>query len=98
MELIRPPQNPFERQVWIVAMLRIKKSSFSAIARELGISRQAVQKTQTQRNKRVEGVIAAKIGYVPEFIWPERYQTHLAEQYRNIPGDSTRKPKSKNRY
>jgi lambda repressor-like predicted transcriptional regulator len=98
MELIRPPQNSFERQIWVVAMLKIKKSSFSEIARELGTSRQAVQKVQTRKNRRVESAIAAKIGYVPEFIWPERYQTHLAEQYRNIPGDSTRKPKSKNRY
>ena len=98
MELIRPPQNSFERQIWVVAMLKIKKSSFSAIARELGTSRQAVQKVQTRKNRRVESAIAAKIGYVPEFIWPERYQAHSAEQYRNIPGDSTRKPKSKNRY
>lgn len=98
MELIRPPQNPFERQVWIVAMLKIKKSSFSAIAKELGTSRQAIQKAQTKRNKRIEGAIAAKIGYAPELIWPERYQTHSAEQYRNLPGDSTRKPKSSNRY
>ena len=69
-----PPQNSFERQIWIVAMLRIKKSSFSAIARELGTSRQAVQKVQTHKNKRIECAIAAKIGYVPELIWPERYQ------------------------
>jgi len=98
MELIRPPQNPFERQIWIVAMLRIKKSSFSAIARELGTSRQAVQKVQAHKNSRVESAIAAKIGYVPELIWPERYQAHSPKQYRNIPGDSTRKPKNKKRY
>lgn len=75
METMRPPKNPFERQIWIVAMLHFKKSSFAAIARELGISRQAVHKVHAKKNERLEKKIAAVIGYKPELIWPERYQT-----------------------
>jgi len=98
MDITRPPKDQYERQVWIMAMLHMKKSSYAAIAREQGVSRNAVAKTAKFKSTRMEKVIAAKIGYVPEFIWPERYKTHSTEQYRNIPGDSTRKPKSKKRY
>jgi Ner family transcriptional regulator len=69
-----PPQKTEERQVWIMAMLRIKKSSYSAIARELGVSRSAVRKAVRYSYPKMERAIAAKIGYAPELIWPERYQ------------------------
>lgn len=74
MEIIRPPKNTYERQVWIMAMLRIKKSSFAALARELGVTRSVVRKAVLKSYPKMERAIAAKIGYTPELIWPERYQ------------------------
>mgnify|MGYP000844653475 CR=1 FL=1 len=98
MDHIKPPTDPYERKLWLVFMLGLKKSSYAALAREQGVSRNVVRKAVYHPYPKMERVIAAKIGYVPELIWPERYKSNLTEQYRNIPGDSTRKPKSKNRY
>jgi Ner family transcriptional regulator len=74
MYTLTPPKKPEERQVWIMAMLRMRKSSYSAIARELGVTRSAVRKAVSHSYPKMERAIAAKIGYVPELIWPERYQ------------------------
>ena len=72
-----PPKNPDERQVWIMAMLRVNKSSYSAISRELGVTRSAVRKAVWKKAPKMEGIIAAKIGYRPEMIWPERYRNKI---------------------
>ena len=80
MDTIRPPKNPDERQVWIMAMLRIKKSSYAALARELGVTRAAVRKATLSSYPKMERIIAAKIGYAPELIWPERYPNRLCRQ------------------
>ena len=73
MEMIKPPKNSYERQVWIMAMLRMKKSSFAALARELGVTRSVVRKAVLKSYPKMERAIAAKIGYAPALIWPERY-------------------------
>ncbi|MBK5274584.1 MAG: helix-turn-helix domain-containing protein [Desulfuromonadales bacterium] len=73
MDTTRPPKNSDERQVWIMAMLRMKKSSYSSLARELGVTRSAVRKAVWHSYPKMERAIAAKIGYVPSLIWPERY-------------------------
>jgi Ner family transcriptional regulator len=75
MDMIRPPKDTYERQIWLVAMLHLKKSSYAGLARELGVTRSAVRKAVWQKNLRMEKAIAEKIGYVPELIWPERYQS-----------------------
>lgn len=87
-----PPKKTEELQVWIMSMLRMKKSSYSAIARELGVHRTAVRKAVCRPYPRMERAIAAKIGYVPELIWPERYQARAKKQYRNSATESTSKP------
>jgi len=75
MELIRPPTKIHELRIWVMAMLRLKHSSYSTIASELGISRQVVNESvRKPKSKRIEQAIAAKIGYTPELIWPERYR------------------------
>ena len=68
-----PPKNTDDRQVWIMAMLRFKKSSYSALARELGVTRSAIRKAVWKKSPKNEKAIAEKIGYAPELIWPERY-------------------------
>jgi Ner family transcriptional regulator len=80
MNTSMPPKKIDERQVWIMAMLRMKKSSYSAIARELGVTRSAVRKAVWQSYPKMERAIAAKIGYAPELIWPERYSSCLSKQ------------------
>lgn len=73
MNTARPPKDPYERQVWIMSMLRMKKSSYAALARELGVTRSTVRKAVWTSYPKMERVIAAKIGYTPALIWPERY-------------------------
>lgn len=67
------PQNPIERRVWIKSQLELHKSSFSAIARENGVSVAAVQSAVTRPYPKMQRLIASKLGLPPETIWPERY-------------------------
>lgn len=59
--------------MWIKGMLELKKSSFAKIARELGVSRQAVRQALDVPYPKMERAIAAKLGLSPEKLWPERY-------------------------
>ncbi|MBT0665716.1 helix-turn-helix domain-containing protein [Geobacter pelophilus] len=67
------PKKPEQRREWIKYQLRLNGSSFSAIAKERGVSRQAVQLVNYCPSPKWEGIIAQKIGTTPEQIWPERY-------------------------
>jgi lambda repressor-like predicted transcriptional regulator len=69
----RIPKNPEHRRAWISYQLRLVGSSFSAIAREHGVTRQAVWMVFAYPSPKWEGIIAAKIRRRPEDIWPERY-------------------------
>lgn len=68
------PKNPEQRREWIKYQLRINGSSFSAIAREHQVTRQAVQMVTYQSLPKWEEIIASKIGLKPSTIWPERYR------------------------
>jgi Ner family transcriptional regulator len=63
-----------QRNEWIKFQLRIRGSSLSQLARDLGVTRQAVRNALASRYPRMERVIAAEIGLDPETIWPERYR------------------------
>lgn len=63
-----------QRNEWIKFQLRIRGSSLSQLARDLGVTRQAVRNALSSRYPRMERVIAAEIGLDPEIIWPERYR------------------------
>lgn len=67
------PKNDREKWVWIKAMLELKHSSLSILARDLKMARQSVQQVRFKTSRRVEKAIAEKLGYTPEQIWPERY-------------------------
>ncbi len=67
------PADPVQRNEWIKFQLRLRGSSFSKIARELGVTRQAVRNALASRYPRMERVIAHEIGLEPHTIWPERY-------------------------
>ncbi|MFB9221641.1 helix-turn-helix domain-containing protein [Paracoccus cavernae] len=57
------------------ARLRLAGSSFSAIARELGITPSSVSLVSQghRRSEKVERAIASKLQTQPEIIWPARY-------------------------
>ncbi len=58
------------------ARLRLAGSSFSAVAREMGISPASVSLVSQgrRRSKPVQQALAEKLGTTPEKIWPERYR------------------------
>lgn len=60
----------------IRARLRLAGTSFSDIARELGITPASVSLVSQglRRSRPVQQVIADKLGTQPEKIWPDRYQ------------------------
>ena len=67
------PNDPTERREWIKFQLRIRGSSLSAVAREMGVSRHATNLALAKPYPRMERAIAAKIGIPPCQLWPERY-------------------------
>ena len=73
MATISIPQNPTERREWIKYQLRLRGSSFSALARELGVHRSAVSLAMMQSSSRIEVAIAEKLDLTPAQLWPERY-------------------------
>lgn len=73
MKDAKVPKNPTERRIWIKSQLELHKSSFSAIARENGVSVAAVHSAVTRPYPKMQRLIAAKLGIPPEAIWPERY-------------------------
>ena len=68
------PADPTQRNEWIKFQLRIRGSSLSQLARDLGVTRQAVRNALPSRYPRMERVLAAEIGLDPQTIWPERYR------------------------
>lgn len=67
------PKDLRQRREWIKFQLRLRGISLSSMARELGVSRQALGQTLVQSYPKMERVIAAKLNLDPEIIWPERY-------------------------
>lgn len=69
----RVPQDARERSIWVQGRLRLRASSFAAIARELGISARAVGQAMFMPNHRVERALAAALGMEPQRLFAERY-------------------------
>lgn len=67
----------------IRARLRLAGTSFSDIARELGITPASVSLVSQglRRSRPVQQVIADKLGTTPERIWPERYEQEAAMKF-----------------
>ena len=61
------------RREWIKFQLRVRGSSLSAIARELGVTRHAPRLALVKPYPKMERVIAEKLGLKPQELWPERY-------------------------
>jgi Ner family transcriptional regulator len=67
------PVNPLLRREWIKFQLRLRGTTLSAMARELGVSRQAMGQTLIRSYPKMERAIAARLDMEPGDIWPERY-------------------------
>lgn len=80
------PKNTVERRVWIKSQLELHGASYATIARELGVSRQAVRAALSGRSRRAAEAIAAKLGLAPADIWPERYseRAHHSPRKRRV--------------
>ncbi len=67
------PLEETARREWIKFQLRVRGSSLSAIARELGVTRHAPRLALVKPYPRMERAIADKLGLKPMELWPERY-------------------------
>ena len=67
------PLDETARKEWIKFQLRLRGSSLSAIARDLGVSRHAPRLALVKPYPRMERAIAKKLELLPQDLWPERY-------------------------
>jgi Ner family transcriptional regulator len=67
------PKNPAERRAWILYRLRLRGLSFRQLARETGVSQQAMSAACMAPNIHLEPVIAEAIGLTPQALFPERW-------------------------
>ena len=67
------PLERIARREWIKFQLRVRGSSLSALARELGVTRHAPRLALVKPYPKMERVIAEKLDMRPEQLWPERY-------------------------
>jgi Ner family transcriptional regulator len=74
------PVHPLLRREWIKFQLRLCGTNLSALARELGVSRQAMGQTLVSPYPKMERAIAARLGMAPWDIWPERYARRQTSQ------------------
>jgi Ner family transcriptional regulator len=70
--------NPMMLREWIRFQLRIHGSSFTGLATELGVTRQAVTDVFRHRYPKMERAVAKKLGMAPEVLWPDRYRVKPA--------------------
>ncbi len=73
MRTTRPPKNPTKKWAWILYQLALRGLTFSDIARDLGVTRNAVYRTRHEPRPRMQLAIADRLGIPPCRIWPERY-------------------------
>ena len=62
-----------KRRAWIIYQLALKDESLASIAREAGVSRQAIWQALVKPYPRAERIIAESLGLTPQALFPERY-------------------------
>ena len=67
------PKNPVERRAWIIYQLHIRGLSLRGLAREEGVSQQAMSACLIGPNSHLEPLIANAIGLTPVQLFPERF-------------------------
>lgn len=69
----RQPKKTDQRREWIKYQLRCNRSSFSAIAKGLGISRAAVSQHILNPSLDLANAVAAALNKPKSELWPARY-------------------------
>lgn len=70
------PRDPRERNIWVLAQLKLRGSGYSAVARQLGVHRSTVINAMYQANERVEAILAEAIDVDPKALFSERYDAN----------------------
>ena len=70
----RIPRDPAKKRAWILYQLHRRNLTFTAIARQLQVSPQAVSKTIDCPSQRIEAALAVALHVTPADIWPDRYR------------------------
>jgi Ner family transcriptional regulator len=70
-----PVKQAQEQHERIKMRLRLAGSSLACVARELGVAATTVTSVSqgARRSRRIEALIAAKLGLRPAQLWPDRY-------------------------
>lgn len=65
--------TPLEKREWLKASLRVKKTSFARISRDLGVSASAVSMVSASqfRSVIIEEAIASALGIDPKLLWSD---------------------------
>lgn len=69
------PHDPAQRWEWIKWQLRRRDTSLADLARDLDVSRNAMNNVKRQAYPRMERAIAKALGLQPVEIWPERWNS-----------------------
>ncbi|MBN9530554.1 MAG: helix-turn-helix domain-containing protein [Alphaproteobacteria bacterium] len=67
------PAETLPRAAWVQAKLKCAGTSFSDIARDLGVSRQTVAQTMWRPNARIELAIAQAVGVEVTTLFADRF-------------------------
>lgn len=67
------PKEPAIRRAWVVYQLRIRGLSFGSLARDSGVSRQAISNALLMPSSHLEEIIAEAIGLTAQELFPERF-------------------------
>lgn len=84
-------KKPADRWELIKAALRVRGSSLSAVARTIGVTRNAVHHVQHRPYPAVQTEIALVLGVSAAEIWPDRYNADGSPK-RQRPQAATAKP------
>ncbi len=66
-------KNDSKRRAWIIYHLALQDRSLASIARDAGISRQAIWQAMVKPYPRAEKIIADSLDIEPNVLFPERY-------------------------
>lgn len=67
------PKEPAVRRAWVIYQLRVRGLSLSQLAKEVGVSQQAMSEALMRPSSHLEPVIAEALGVAVEQLFPERF-------------------------
>ena len=68
--------NESKRRAWIIYQLSLQDKSLASIARDAGISRQAIWQAMVKPYPRAEKIIAESLHMDAQTLFPERYDAN----------------------